>query len=698
MNPISAVNPENSVISQEMLDKTNPTSPYYTPQPVLSVEAFQERSYDLAQCYRIAQVRESPWPQFDGMGYMKYNESNEMADISFIPPKKNKGDTRITTGITHEKDSALVSFFLNLSFEGSVRIFKDDKELYDLSTTVTKLVRKSREIERYDQKRAQFYRNYIAQGTAFAREQYSEYWIPDKRIIGDVDASKLDKVTWVDKGLKMHMRLCESILVDGKKVFMEDIRQPDIQKQPSVYTIEYLPRALMKSIWENNENWKYVPWMQTAGGMGLGSLTQGSIYSDWIWGEVDYSKLEVITKYRPFDQTFQIYLNSIPMLPPFFPLQAISPSGLIPISKGDCDLMNMFAYSKSEPAKVKVDQRVYDELLQNMVMMSRQAARVPRANNSGKILTPDMFLGGRLVSNIDPADIPPLIENPGIQQFDFSFFQLFKQHIDDKTINEILQGQAPAGDVTAVQYMEMQKQAMMKLGSKLDGLVNWEEQMLRLRVANILTHLEELATPDDKGGKSMTVSNASAGGSKGTHIVRLQKGIKKSSHDVLQEEKEYKKQTGIESSITYLDPDLLKEIVNDTTYYIKYEVIPVDKNNDKLAQAAFVEKIENAAQLFGMESLQVADLKRRYAEVMGETYDEFFLSPDQLKQAQAQAQQEQQQAMQAGQMKPGQMPANGQQPGGMPQPQGQQPQPGQMPQSQQPSPFQPGQLKGNKPK
>lgn len=687
MNPISAISPANSVISQEMLDKTNPNSPYYTPQPVLSVEAFQERAYDLAQVYRIAQVRESPWPQFDGMGYMKYNETNEMADISFIPPKKNKGDTRITTGITHEKDSALVSFFLNLSFEGTVRIFKDDKELYDLSTTVTKMVRKSREIESYNNKRSQFYRNFIAQGTAFAREQYAEYWIPDKQITGKIDPSKLDQVTWVDKGLKKHLALCETILVDGKKVFMEDIRQPDIQKQPSVYTIEYLPRQLMKSIWMKNENWQYVPWMQTAGGMGLGSLTQGSIYSDWIWGEVDYSKIEVITKYRPFDQTYQIYLNSIPMLKPFFPLQAVSPSGLIPLSKGDTDLMNMFAYSKSEPAKVKVDQRVYDELLQNMVMMSRQAARVPRANNSGKILSPDMFIGGRLVSNIDPNDVPPLIEDPGIKQYDFSFFQLFKQHIDDKTINEILQGQAPAGDVTAVQYMEMQKQAMMKLGSKLDGLINWEEQMLKLRTYNLLTHVEKMAVSSGDE-KMMTVSTATAGGSKGSHIVKFKKGIKKSSQDVYDEEKAYKKQTGIESSITYIDPELLAEMVNDPTYYFKFEVIPVDRNNDKLAQAAYVEKIDNAAKLFGMESLQVADLKRRYAEVMGETYDEFFLSPDQLKQQQQQAQQEQQSAMLAGQMKPGQMPTsqNNQQQ----QLQSQQNQP-------QPSPFQMKSVMNNKP-
>ena len=57
---------------------------------------------------------------------------------------------------------------------------------------------------------------------------------------------------------------------------------------------------------------------------------------------------------------------------------------------------------------MKVDQAVFDELLQTMVMKSRQSAQVPRGNLTGKILTPEMFLGGRIITNLDPKDVPPL--------------------------------------------------------------------------------------------------------------------------------------------------------------------------------------------------------------------------------------------------------------------------------------------------
>ncbi len=636
-----------------ILDKTDPASPYYTPAPKLDDAQMLERGFDLARLYQIAQVRESPWPQFDGMGYMKYNETNEMADISFIPPKKNKGDTRITTGVTHEKDSSLVSFYLNLNFEGSVRVFKGDKEEVDIGTALTKLVRKSRQEEEYDRKRAQFYRNYTAQGTSFAREQFTEIWVPNKVITGDVNSARLDQTTWVETGLMKQKAICETILVDGKKVFLENIREADIQKQPGVYTVEYVSRALMQSIWGQTDMWKYVPFVQSAGGMGIGYLTQGSIYSDWIYGEVEYSKLEVVTVYRPFEQRFQIYFNGIPMLKPKFPLRAVSPSGLIPLSKGDQDLMNMFAYSKSDPAKAKVDQAVFDELLQTMVMKSRQSAMVPRANNTGKLMTPDMFLGGRFITNLNPEDTPPLIENPGITSSDFSFYELFKQHLDSKTISSILEGQATGKDMTLGEYLDQQKKAMLKIGAKIDGIIQWEKQMLQLRVMNLLAHG---AQKDEQGNyQPVSMEDNMFDGSKGLNIMKFDENNIKSPYDVYNEEQQTQFPNGRQQApdngpveITYLDPVLMREMLVDPTYYFLYEIVPVDKNNDKITQMMFINKITQAANLFGMESLQVARLKKRYAQVMGESYDDLFLSDEELQMKQQQAQQAEQLAQENG--------------------------------------------------
>lgn len=616
--------------------RSNPQSPYYTPIPNFDEDQKLERAFDLQRLYKIAQLRESPWPQFDGMGYMKYNETNEFADISFLPPKKNKGDTRITSGVTHEKDSSLVSFYLNLNFEGTVRIFKRNQENIEMGDAMTKLVRKSREEEKYDSKRSQFYRNYTAQGTAFAREQYTEIWVPNKIITGDINPARLDQVSWVEKGLRKQSSNCETVLVDGKKVFLENIREPDIQKQPGVYTVEYISRELLKAIWGQTEMWKYVPFMVSAGGMDSGTLTQGSIYSDWIYGEVDYTKLEVISVYRPFEQRFQLYFNGIPMLRPKYPLQAVSPSGLIPISKGDQDLMNMFAYSKSDPAKAKIDQAVFDELLQTMVMKSRQSAMPPRANNTGRILTPDMFLGGRMISNINPEDTPELMKVTGITPADFSFYQLFKQHIDDKTISSLLEGNKPTDTgETLGEYMDQQKKALMKIGGKIDGIIQWEKSMLELRVMNLLQHG---AQKNEEGNyQAISMEGNMFDGSKGLNVVKFDENNVRDSEDVFKEQNEAQENTGQPVELTYIDPKQMKAMINNEEYYFQYEIIPVDKNNDKLAQMMFINMIQSAQEIFGPDSLQASRLKKRFAQKFNETYDDIFASDQELEMKQQQA-------------------------------------------------------------
>lgn len=641
------MNPDQNALEMEAKTGNNPEqSPYWTPKPNLTPEEIKERGFDLYRLYQISQVRESAHPQFDGMGYMRYNETNEMADISYLAPKKNKGDSRITTGVTHEKDSSLVSFYLNLNFEGTVRIFHKDKEIEDLGVALTKLVRKSREKENYDGKRPIIYRNYTVQGTCFTSEEYQESWIPDKEIVGEVDPTSLDKVVWKENGFKKVNAGCVTSMVDGKKVFLEDIRQQDIQKQPGVYTVEYIPRDIMKGIWGKTDRWKFVPYFVTPTAQALGTLTQGSIYSDWIYGEIDFNKTEVVKVYRPFEGRFQIYINGVPMLPAGFPLKAVSPAGLIPIAKGDADPMNLFAYSKSEPAKMKIDQAVFDEILQNMIIKFRQSAFVPRVNNTDKVITPEMFLGGKVVSNIDPKMVQPLIENPGITSSDFSFYQLLKAQMDSKSISSILEGNQDAntGSMSLGQYMDMQKKQMLKLGGKIDGIIQMEKQMLKLRVMNLLAHGYE---QDEEGQyKDVAMQDKLPDGSKGLNIMKFQSPIDlgatddEASESVFNEQNQYQQQNGQPVSISYLDPELMKSIIDDPEYYICYEVVPVDKNNDKLAQMMFVSMITQAAQLFGMDSLQVDGLKKQYAAVMGKSFDDIFLSPEQLQLKQQQMQQD----------------------------------------------------------
>ena len=55
--------------------------------------------------------------QFNGMTWDQWDNMMIKADLSYIPPAKNKGDTRIVTGMTRQKDSTLLSTALSYEFE-----------------------------------------------------------------------------------------------------------------------------------------------------------------------------------------------------------------------------------------------------------------------------------------------------------------------------------------------------------------------------------------------------------------------------------------------------------------------------------------------------------------------------------------------------------------------------------------------------
>jgi len=252
-----------------------------------------------------------------------------------------------------------------------------------------------------------------------------------------------------------------------------------------------------------------------------------------------------------------------------------------------------------------------------------------------------------MVSNIEASQVEPLIDNPGITNADFSFYNLFKEQIDSKTISSLMEGNPMSVDMTATQYLDMQKKQMMKIGGKIDGIVQWEKEMLKLRTYNLLANGYE----KDKDGKyrDVAVEDKMSDGVRGLNIMRFTDTIDVTPEQIFDEENKYLEDNGQLAEITYLNPELMREILEDDDYFLMFEVVPVDKNNDKLTQLMFVNMINQAAQLFGYDSLQVERLKKQYAGLMGRPYDDIFIPEEEL-------QMKRQQMMQAEQAPGGEQP------------------------------------------
>lgn len=605
--------------------------------PDLTEEELLERSFDLNKLFAISQIRESPHPQFDGMGYMKYNETNEMADISFIAPKKNRYDTRVTSGITHEKDSFLTSLINSFKFEPQLTVFYKDQEMPEFSTSATAWLRKTQELDHMEEKDEIYIRQLIVQGNAFAQVKHQQVWIPNKVVTSNEGISYAgpEGIEWENMGYKLQFdgTICD--LVDGKKIFMEDFYQNDIRKQVGIYTVEYIPREIVESVWKNNPRWKDVPIKCAPNGTIGAMITQGSIYSDWFFLTLDFDKVEVIQAIRPYENRYQIYLNGIPMLKAGFPLTEISPSGLCFIAKGDIDPMNMCAYSKGIPAKTKMDQALYDAVFRISVIKFEQSAFPPSGNLSGRILSPDIFMPSKITRNLRKEDISILTDNAGLQPSDFSFVKMIQDQIDNKSVLSILENgmSKDSGPMTLGQYLDQQKRQLIKLGGIFDGVINWKKQIAHLTLMDCLCHYDY--------SKNVSTKDTFEDGAKGTTVMRFKpRKDFKLAEDLHEEENEYKKATGRDVRYSEYDPEELRAMVNNPDYYFYWEIVPVDKNNDKVTQAFFVNMITQAANLFGMPSLKVQNLKQEYAKVMGKQFDDIFVSQDTLDQQAQLAQQQ----------------------------------------------------------
>ncbi len=602
----------------------------------LSDKERKQMSEDVAELWRLSRIREQPYPQFDMMSYLQWDETNEKADMSFIAPKTNRTDVRANSGITHEKDNSLLSMLTGFNFEGKVRFFYKEQEMYDLGVSMTGWVRKTRELERYDEKRRLIYRNALVQGTVFVREKFVVQNIPEKIITGDIDYNNLEKIIWRNNGMRKVVEGATCYHVDGKKVYLGDIAEQDIRQQPFVYVVDYVDKKLIKSIFGKSKRFDCIPDTYAGGVLG-GQFARGTVYSDaTLNNNVDSHKWEIAEKFNRLSNTYQIYINGTPMLPEGFPLTAVSPSGYIPLAKGDIEPMNGFAYSKGIPAKTKFDQALYDAFIKILVLKSQQAAHVPSVNNTGKLLSSRIYDPAYMGEGFDANKIQKLIDQPGATTADFQLMNFIQEMINNKSINSILEGSG-AGTSTLGEYMDRQKKAAVKIGGIFDGIINLEKQLLFLRVNNLLANG---AIRTEKGSakySEVQYSDTFEDGTKGSRVIRFSEQNYITPDEVFAEELGYEKDKGTNIRISYLDPKELKKIISDPDWYIVYEIVPVDKNNDKLTQAMFVAMATQAANLFGIDQLSMDKLKKRYASVMNEEYEDLFVSDEEAQMKQMQA-------------------------------------------------------------
>jgi len=603
------------------------TSAVLTTLPPYTKEESEYRALFLRKLEETRTIRESPHDKLNGIGYKTWYEQNDKAANSHTPPRKNPEDVNIVTGTTREKVLAIVSNVINLVLRTNFKAFdKDDNEAVELGEAMSDCVERSAQVELWEDKKLYPYYEMASQGDVFVEDiEIDEVKVDKKKIkLSSVkDESIFDNFN-PEKTMKTMFSGCRRNVLIGTQVYLGNIYETELNRQPYIFTREVLPYETAKAIYGSLPRWKYVPRKVTP----ASGDTQDQWGINWRLEDTPDGQVEIIKYTDNINDEYQVLINSVPQLPFGFP-KPWEFDGYN-IVQGGLEPMGMFAYHKSIPCKTKVDQEVLDEMLKLSVLKGKKSYMPPIANYSGQLLNRSMFNAGKVINNLQKGDLEVVGGNPSMYSLnngEFQLIEMLKRFIDEKSVNPMMQGISPSRETTATEVSTVTAQAKRNLGIMIFGFMSFQLKLDTLRLYNLL---DGYTKPTDevldkvKGSlvkKYRTVSLEKEIGSKGRGVKKIEFTTNyKSPMDLYDEQNgitrdENKKPVSVNApekpvKIIQINPEVLR----DVKYRWYGEVEINEKETSMQERIIFTDQLATAMKLFGMESINMDYAKAQWAQ------------------------------------------------------------------------------------
>lgn len=585
----------------------------------------EEKEYYNALIMRLINARDQrdqPHVELDDMTVDQYIETNERRANTYIPPRKNKSDVTVTSGLAREKLLSIASHIHRLNIRPEVHSFDKNKdEDIKLSRSLTNAISKSKKLENDKEKSLMRILTMMKEGTCFVEEA----WVPSVKMKKKiVDRSKLDPakgfegLKWIEKTDITYR--AESAVLSTKNILWGSMRIYDWEKQPFIATREYRDYDEIEPMFKEWSNWKFVrPGLEHASRL---DMNYGQNFSDGTLYPTEGNQVEII-KYQDWhNDEYQIIINGVTMLPMGFPTPwewdgpSISEQKFEPMTQNFC-------LGKSLMAKIERD----DELITNMLRLfyskTLQSVKPPVGNMTMKKLPANLFDAGRIWNGVNPAQIQKLIDHNGVNGNEWQMFEKVREFIDSKSISRIAQGQSPSGSSTATEILELQKQAQINMGLSLFAYGNLEKKMADKRLVNLLTNWSKAESEDwddmtktfKKRFKTIEIQNANLGGEFGTEKLMFtdkefsQQEVRDQSRRMFVEEAKHEDRV----RTTIISVPMLRRL--KFTHHIT--VSPSEDESDNLNKILFNEEFTQASQFFGPQELNMDFYKRKFAKVWG---------------------------------------------------------------------------------
>ena len=586
-------------------------------------------------CDRLASAkaqRDTTWDEFDGMDLRMLVEMNAKTANSFIPPRKNSTDVSIVTGTPREKLLSVISNIVKMNLEVDFLAWdKHDNEDLDVARAFTDMVKKSKELEGDAIKKILRWMSLLEQGTIFVEEAYNPYTQKRKK---PKDGKAFDPrkgaqaVEYVEELFTNYQ--CESNIIDMLGVYLGDMRQFELMKQPYLFTRQVVSYEQAKAMFGEWDAWKYVK-----PGNKSYSEDDSVPYRDYRVEDLESDQVEIIKYQDWWNDEYQIMINGVMMLPVDFWLpwefeqEGISNTKAPNLTKIVFEPISaFFPYGKSMMQKVRVDGEILDEMLRMLIHKTRQSIKPPTTNRTGKVLSPRIYDPGSMWEAIDGSKLTKLIDHNGVSQSEFAMYQEIKNNISAKTVSPTFQGQQSQTGTTATEILEMQRQARVSLGLTLFSIQWLEERVGWLRLQNILQNwlqpidfeVDEVRKTIVNKFRTFNVDNVQVNGRNGSHRIELTDGApnhqQRLDYSFKLRDEEVKKGNKKTTIISL-------PIMNMLKYRFQARCNAQERPSDNVNKVLFQEEMNQALTFFG-PSVNQDFYKKKFAQIWGNDPDEMF--------------------------------------------------------------------------
>ena len=575
-----------------------------------------------AKLVRAKDERDRQHPELDMMTYLEYWDSNEKLANTFVGKRTTKSETNFQSGTIRQKIWAFTSAVNKMNLSASFMAFDHTETLLNsLGIGMTDILRKTEELDMDEEKRLIRLYEMMKQGTVFVQEQWKKCFRP-KKTLNQLFRGQVKGVTWQTQ-LKEYLSIPSRDVLWAPGVYLGSMKKYFIKEQPFIYTVDVKPYVEVASMFQNWERWKYVPrnLVSQLGDM----LPNSTVQAFFSITDIERDQVEIVRYEDPWNNEFQISLNGVMMLPVGFPLSEITPDGDYSITNQVFEIIHSkFALGKSLPMKLRNKTAVYDELVKSSVLLTQQKFAPPMANKTGKHLSPKIFFPGKITNGIDPEKLKVLNEKfaQGIGQGEIAMMELFRQEMDNDSVNKTFQGQNAKNGDTATEILTVQEQSAMIIGQSIfvSGLL--EKKLADLRLPNLLknwfTPIEK--TIDMVKGvlnkyRTVNIQAQIPGKGMGRSMI-VPTDTPPDAQSIYNEEEA----SPIPMRKIYLVPELLK-MAKLTWQTI---VNPTDKRSSNTSKLMFRAMLADAAAYFGQD-LNIDYLEERFAETWEENSAKLFM-------------------------------------------------------------------------